>query len=105
MAEADEAVSRGTYLFPEPSVNASIVGYCGNSFKYYMLTSSRISYACVHIKTDTNPPTEGERERKTGHQISTAGCIAIHFLFKVILKLFLSIINIRHKAKNKFWKY
>lgn len=50
--ERDEAVC----LFPEQSDNVSMVGYCGNGFKYYMDTSGTISYACVHSQTDTKPP-------------------------------------------------
>lgn len=64
MAMRDEAVSCGTCLFPEPSDNVSSVGYCGNGIKYYIVTSSTISYACVHSQTDRKPPVEGERGRQ-----------------------------------------
>lgn len=64
-AEKDEAVSWGTWLFPELSDNISIVGYCGKGFKYYKVTSCTGSKVCVCSQTDTNPPTEGRWVRQT----------------------------------------
>lgn len=95
-----EAVSRVTHLFPELSVNTSIVEVVFNIACLHPAESHMLVYTLK--LTQTHQQKERERKRVNFHRRM---CIAINFLFKVILKLFLSISNIRHKAKNKFWKF